>query len=288
MKRFTTLAIFIALVSIAFAQTHMYVWKNGVKTNYVISEVDSITFGEEKGIGVFSVGENKKVAFSPGNLQYHPKNNEWHFAESQWDYIGDANSNISPNYDGWIDLFGWSTDGNLETQYGVSYSMDNNNYQGTFFDWGNNNIEIYVSNTWYTLNSDEWTYLIYYRTNAEHLHGIAQVNGVNGFILLPDNWSCPNSISFSSGFDDKYDSQTFTIEEWYQMEVFGAVFLPAAGWRIGTNVDSAQNYGYYWTASEEGYKYADNLTFHAGWAGISANGRCVGYSVRLVKDVVTE
>ena len=62
MKRFTTLAIFIALVSIAFAQTHMYVWKNGAKTNYVISEVDSITFGDEKGIGVFSVGENKKVA----------------------------------------------------------------------------------------------------------------------------------------------------------------------------------------------------------------------------------
>ena len=45
MKRFTTLAIFIALVTITFAQTHMYVWKNGVKTNYAISEVDSVTFG---------------------------------------------------------------------------------------------------------------------------------------------------------------------------------------------------------------------------------------------------
>ena len=65
MKRFTILVMLIAMVSITFAQTHMYVWKNGVKTNYAISEVDSVTFGEEtfdssQGIGVFSVSEDKK------------------------------------------------------------------------------------------------------------------------------------------------------------------------------------------------------------------------------------
>ena len=71
MKRFTTLAIFIALVTITFAQTHMYIWKNGVKTNYAISEVDSVTFGEEETqkqvIGVFSVSADKQVIFSKRN-----------------------------------------------------------------------------------------------------------------------------------------------------------------------------------------------------------------------------
>ena len=69
--------------------------------------------GEENtpsvGIGVFSVGEGKTVTFSPGNLQYHPANDEWRFAQSQLDYIGEANSNISDTYNGWLDLFGWGT-----------------------------------------------------------------------------------------------------------------------------------------------------------------------------------
>ncbi|MEE0860739.1 MAG: hypothetical protein UIC49_04690, partial [Paludibacteraceae bacterium] len=67
----------------------------------------------------FSVSETQKVTFSPGNLQYHPANNEWRFAENQTDYIGDANSNCSSTYNGWLDLFGWSTSA---TNFGVSTS----------------------------------------------------------------------------------------------------------------------------------------------------------------------
>ena len=33
----------------------------------------------------FSVSETKQVIFSRGNLQYHPANNKWRFAESQLD-----------------------------------------------------------------------------------------------------------------------------------------------------------------------------------------------------------
>ena len=87
MKRFTILAMLIVMVSITFAQTHMYVWKNGVKTNYAISEVDSVTFGEEETqkqvIGVFSVSADKQVIFSKGNLHYNPALRKWKFAENQ-------------------------------------------------------------------------------------------------------------------------------------------------------------------------------------------------------------
>ena len=295
MKRFTTLAIFIALVTITFAQTHMYVWKNGAKTNYVISEVDSITFGDEKGIGVFSVGENKKVAFSTGNLQHNPKRNEWRFAESQLDYIGDANSNISHNYDGWIDLFGWSTDGNPETQFGVSTSINDRDYAGTFVDWGTNKISGDKPNTWRTLHSTEWEYLWRYRPNANNLIGIAQVNGVNGLVILPDNWITPNDIIFTPGIHSEWGLdfsiyQSFTIIQWQEMESIGAVFLPAAGDRNGDYIQSVQSWGLYYTATGNGNNGEWAFWFYfnvANW-GIGTDGSDDGLSVRLVKDVVTE
>ena len=59
----------------------------------------------------FSVSESNKILFSSGNLQYNPSSNSWRFAENQYDFIGDDNQNISPNYTGWLDLFGWATSG---------------------------------------------------------------------------------------------------------------------------------------------------------------------------------
>jgi hypothetical protein len=100
-------------------------------------------------MGVFSVGEGKQVTFSKGNLQYHPANNEWRFAPSQLDYIGEANSNCSATYNGWLDLFGWGTGDNP-----TNSSTDNNDYQ-IFVDWGKNQIGNEIPNTWRTMTSDE-------------------------------------------------------------------------------------------------------------------------------------
>ena len=144
-------------------------------------------------IGLFSVSADKQVVFSPGNLQYHPANDEWRFAENQTDYIGDANSNIAADYDGWIDLFGWSTSA---TNFGVSTSIDYNDYSGSFVDWGTNQIGADAPNTWRTLSKDEWMYIFYDRTNAQSLFALGSVNGVNGTIILPDNWTTPSGVSF--------------------------------------------------------------------------------------------
>lgn len=61
--------------------------------------------------GLFSVSATKQVQFSQGNLQYKASSNVWRFADNQYDFVGEANANISETYDGWIDLFGWGTSG---------------------------------------------------------------------------------------------------------------------------------------------------------------------------------
>jgi len=45
--------------------------------------------------GKFTINEDGgQIYFSQGNLQYQASTNTWKFAESQYDYIGDANSNL--------------------------------------------------------------------------------------------------------------------------------------------------------------------------------------------------
>lgn len=131
------LALVASLSMNAENTTKLRVWIGGTKAEYPLTLVDSLTFYTEAseeplpdptptpavGIGVFTVAEGKTVAFASGNLQYNAaqgshycadgsvQQGTWRFAEHQYDYIGDANSNISKTYDGWIDLFGWGTSG---------------------------------------------------------------------------------------------------------------------------------------------------------------------------------
>lgn len=241
------------------------------------------------GIGVFSVSVDKQVTFSQGNLQYHPANDEWRFAENQTDYIGDANSNCSSTYNGWLDLFGWSTSA---TNFGVSTSTDSeNDYSGSFVDWGTNKIGNDAPNTWRTLTYDEWHYLRHIRTYADDLVGVAQVNGVNGLIFLPDTWVCPKGITFKSGFHSSsgvgyYAAyQTFTAAEWSKLESAGAVFLPAAGIRLGSSMNYVQLYGHYLSATESNSYNSSYLSFYSFAAYMDFSYRYLGLSVRLVKDL---
>ena len=254
-------------------------------------------------IGLFSVSVDKQVVFSPGNLQYHPKNNEWSFAENQYDYIGTDNvtgGSMSSNpthgdsrygdaLADKVDLFGWSTS---TTNFGVSTSTDNNDYSGSFVDWGTNQIGNDAPNTWRTLTSEEWSYLRYNRTNADDLVGVAQVNGVNGLIFLPDTWVCPEGVTFKSGFHSEWSVetygqyQTFTAEQWSKLESTGAVFLPAAGIRYGSNVYNVQNFGYYWSATEIYGSSAYYLHFNSAEAYMYYYDRFYGQSVRLAKTFV--
>ena len=260
--------------------------------------------GNVYAIGKFSVSNTKKVAFSSGNLQYTQSTNTWSFAENQWDMIGTDNvigGSVSsdPTYGDEkhgtaladkIDLFGWSTSA---TNFGVSTSTSISDYSGSFVDWGTNKIGSDAPNTWRTLTYNEWDYVVFGRPNASSLKGVAQVNGVNGLILLPDNWTCPAGVTFKSGFHGdgewgvKYYAayQTFTADQWSKLEAAGAVFLPAAGIRYGQNVYTVQRIGNYWSATERDSYDAYGLGFGSDEAGMELYSRLHGPSVRLVKDL---
>ena len=231
----------------------------------------------------FSVSATKTVTFSPGNLQYHPANNEWRFAPNQTDYIGEANANISSTYSGWIDLFGWGTGNNP-----ANNSTNNDDYP-TFVDWGVNKIGNDAPNTWRTLTYNEWEYLIEERPNYDKLIAVAQVNGVNGVILLPDDWICPSGVTFKSGFDDDdciecyANYQTVSESDWATLEASGAVFFPASGNRSGSSVYEVQESVYFWTATAASYG-ATRLFFYPDAAYMNDYYRYGGMSVRLVQD----
>ena len=265
-------------------------------TLFVNCDGNSPVNKNSNGIGTFSVAPTKQVTFSPGNLQYHPKNDKWQFASKQTEYIGSANLNLTSDYDGWIDLFGWSgSTGSVK--FGVGIYGDENDYSGSFVDWGTNKIGNHAPNTWRTLTIDEWTYLLKVRDKAEILCGVAMVYGMTGLILLPDNWAWPSGVEFKYGFHEKYgvkyygEYQSFSAEEWAIFEENGAVFLPAAGCRWieegEMGICCVQEDGVYWSASvyKESKIYVGSILFYSSEYELDDFERYYGLSVRLVKDL---
>ena len=244
-------------------------------------------------VSAFSVAADKQVCFSKGNLQYAQSTKKWEFANEQYEMIGEANVSNGALADK-IDLFGWSAD-NTTAQWGISTSADNADYSGDFVDWGKN---IGDGNTWRTLTQEEWTYLLKTRTGASSKYGVARINlnadgsqYTNGIIVLPDSWTCPSGITFksgtTSGYGEQYyaDYQTFTLSQWQQLEQAGAVFLPAVGYRFGTNVENVQAFCYYWSSTEDGTNYANDVRISSGSLFVSGYDRAFGHAVRLVKDL---
>ena len=250
----------------------------------------------------FSVSDSKQVYFSQGNLQYQASTSTWRFAEHQYDIIGAENSNISSSYSGWIDLFGWGTSGwnsgaiayqpySTGTSHGYYFPGGSyNNYLiGNYAnaDWGVYNK---ISNggkqagLWRTLTYGEWNYLISGRAQASRLMGQGRVNNVNGLILLPDGWETPSSVKFT--YDPGiYSTNVYSLDEWAVMESYGAVFLPAAGYRHGTNIPDIDSFGFYWSSSAHGYYFAYCLHFDSNSVSWTNSNRGCGRSVRLVQDV---
>ena len=244
--------------------------------------------------GQFSVSASKQVYFSKGNLRYHCSSKAWSFATNQYDVIGAANASISSLYDGWIDLFGWGT-GYNPTQTSIDYQK-----YGSFSDWGTNAISNggNSTNNWRTLKKEEWNYLIFGRKNAESLFGLGSVNGVNGLILLPDDWTLPDGADFTpstsigmmdwegyyrDGVKSHYSDNSYNKEMWDAMETAGAVFLPAAGYRHDLAEYNIGTVGYYWSASSNDPNSAYSINFYSYELrpqGIS--NRENGLSVRLV------
>lgn len=272
--------------------------------------------------GLFSVSATQQVRFAKGNLQYKATTATWRFAENQWDRIGTDNENISPYYAGWIDLFGWATSGwNCGNTYYMPYEWDfvDDYEQGDGYgplpprdydlvgeyancDWGVYNAISNGGNTpgmWRTLTIDEWGYLFNIRPDAKKKYGVACIEGVNGLVVLPDNWALPEGCTFNPGMGNGDGREYFVLknsytpEEWVKMQTAGAIFLPAAGVRNGLEVAYVNELGRYWSVTrcydkplyEEWCAYTIYFQSDDLITAEFNNPRDWGRAVRLVQDV---
>ena len=303
-------ALFVVVAMFLFSCTKE---KNNENTgeNEIICDVE----GGLKGL--FSVSDSTRVFFSKGNLQWSAEGvhavadggtaaGTWRFAEKQGDYVGNKNDYISSSYTGWIDLFGWGTsgwdNGNLFYQpYNSSdsmvapYTRDVNYGYGPFAnsfvgqsansDWGVYNA---ISNggnmpgLWRTLSSSEWDYLLNTRITASGMrYVVATVNGVQGLIILPDNWSV-SKYTF-----DNPNSHIISENDWMVLENAGCAFLPNSGMRAGTRTldyEGNRSIGRYWTSTNHMDGGAVNILILGSVDAGDYVRCCYGSSVRLVHD----
>lgn len=111
------------------------------------------------------------------------------------------------------------------------------------YDWGIHNP---ISNggnkagMWRTLTGDEWMYLLHDRQPDNR--GYAIVNNIIGLVLLPDDWTELSENPKFILYPDTCTENTFTMEEWLQLEHTGAVFLPCKSQHNG-EYHSLDNWG---------------------------------------------
>ena len=266
--------------------------------------------------GTFSVGKYEVAQFATGNLQYKPSTKTWRFAKQQYQYVGEANINVGdPNYKGWIDMLGWSTN-DADNNYGVNPNNVNDLYDGTFQDWGD---LFSADENWSTLSADQWKYLLNGRGLGKKQ--IARVGSVVGIMLFPDVWNAPLTVTAQPDSYFEVDIHNYTLDQWAELEKAGALFLPAAGRRTGgygnminkdqeeeTNSenlngghykhqDNTNIYCYYWTStineSTKDVSYLHNIQalggdkYTIGTGAIWGEKGRYGQSVRLAKVTST-
>ena len=117
------------------------------------------------------------------------------------------------------------------------------------------------------------------------------MSGVNGSIILPDNWVIPADSHFkpSNSTDSTATPNNYTADEWMFMEMAGAVFLPITYERIMDwqrqeycTAVYQDNTARYWTSTPNGTNgayYYIPLT-----PNIYQDNRYVGKAVRLVQN----
>lgn len=206
--------------------------------------------------GQFTVGTNKRVWFSAGNLQWKPTANmsnpgtgTWRIAPNQWDFVGydpvttnygtiagsDNNRITDGTYTGWIDLFGWGTSG---------YDNPNDDY------------DIYHQPYDYIKESN--------RVNANNYYGYGPTGtSSTSFLSLEGDpysnydWGVYNTITYNGDAVSTATVKwrTLTSEEW--------------GWLLGINTTNASNRrlsdgrrGIHVCFSPADYVTLDNKTIH--------------------------
>ena len=219
--------------------------------------------------GVFSVSATKQVLFSMGNLWYGTKKGEskpvLHFEEAQWNSIPTSNSPMDSSH---VSHFTWSS--TVEKAVGTS---SEGNY--LFCDESHKQSIDGSDAIFYALSISEWEYLLDYEKFGNDTrrgkHKWATVNGVKGYVIAPDD--------FTGTIAGSYTDDTALAAD-------NLVFLPAGGFRDGSDVTDVGYCGIYWSSFTDWvYSAYDVFIFNFGAVANSLDERNCGNSVRLVADV---
>lgn len=316
MRRYVSLLLSFVLVAAVSCvdEDNVIVVSNGQNVadtvpngNDTISGGDATVPGfdqEGASLALFSISATKRVHFSRGNLQYRASTATWRFAEHQYDCIGYGNENISASYDGWIDLFEWGTSGwesgAVAYQPWSTSTNDADYYPGgsatsnlagdyANADWGRYNR---ISNggnkknVWRTLKAYEWRYLLFTRDDAGQKTGYATIGNIMGLVILPDEWVNPSELPEFVSLKRTWSDNCYNLSQWDAMQEAGAVFLPATGYRSGTEVMQAEDIGSYWTATHYDEAQARIMTFSKSvlYTYDVFSMRSAGLAVRAVKN----
>lgn len=238
-----------------------------------------------------SCNKNEKYYFSVSNTQTVI------LATSNLTYNEAEGLDFAPNAYDFGDVFGWGTGDNpaLDDTAAGAYAE--------FADWGArlsssslasrevtdlSSASKVVTDSWRTLTSKEWRYMVMSREKASDKYGFATVNGVQGLVLLPDNY---DSAAFASMFTpgmNGYASNNYDVEKWAEMAQLGAIFLPVEGGRetADTLAVSAVK-GAYWTSTGNGTT-AEFFNFSENFLGVTIQPRSNRFAVRLAQDYQTK
>lgn len=196
--------------------------------------------------GRFSVGEDRTVSFSRGNLHATKVGDNWimGFYERQNEFNTIATvsgARTASSGDREIDLFTWG--------YGNTFTADPTtlSYGQIFSDWGS---QIGSGSAWRTLTGDEWDYLLEQRSNAAKLYksGVTVCGVDNCLVIAPDD--------FNGTIETSYDNAAWSAAE----KTDGLVCLPPAGHRYGVGVDNTGRLGFYWASDQTDATNAKSLS----------------------------
>lgn len=217
---------------------------------YTLNYGNSITLTDMPNdflIGTFSVADGKKVCFAKGNLYYNANTSTWSLKDNQYSITSSWSSTDCGH-------FYWRDNRNSYFYGATERSVNKLGMDGVAeVDWGraynNDNTNITV------LTKAEWEYLL----NRTDKKGFGTVNGVKGIVLLPDVFRDPYSgtgSEYNNRFtpDGTYAQNTYNLDGWERMEYAGAVFLPVAGCRVGSDNNPqflSTDRAYYWAKDRE-------------------------------------
>lgn len=171
--------------------------------------------------------------FSQGVLQFHAEKNVWRFAETQFDTLGKSYKDYEFLFRAsWVDKYEFAASCSAYPHFPKSFVDESPivipkeywEYHNAISNGGNK------KGVWKILSDTDWWHILFDRENAENLYSKAEVDGMRGFLLLPDDWILPSGLTFTPR--SSFDVNVYDKTQWAKMEAAGAVFFPL---------------GYYWS-----------------------------------------